>query len=188
MVKKCLFLSLGANVSRWYYYTKAKYHFHYSYWSNIEGQLSIIYRRIEMSLSAMLLFAGTVASSLWATMRVRQVFGRFSQLPASSGLSGAETAATILRQEGIYMSRSWNTTRCSEITMTRRTSGLCYPAKFSRNVGSSLRRCGTRVWSCHTTQASLCAVTMADGLSGSDNVCQSDHPMVAVAGDVHRFP
>ena len=55
-----------------------------------------------MSLSAMLLFAGTVALSLWATMRVRQVFGRFSQLPASSGLSGAETAATILRQEGIY--------------------------------------------------------------------------------------
>jgi uncharacterized protein len=27
---------------------------------------------------------------------------KFSQLPASSGSSGAETAATILRQEGIY--------------------------------------------------------------------------------------
>jgi len=39
--------------------------------------------------------------SLWATMRVRQVYGKFSQLPASSGLTGAETAATILRQEGI---------------------------------------------------------------------------------------
>src|SRR4029077_16986086 len=37
-----------------------------------------------------------------ATMRVRQVYGKFSQLPASSGSSGAETAATILRQEGIY--------------------------------------------------------------------------------------
>jgi uncharacterized protein len=39
--------------------------------------------------------------SLWATMRVRQVYGKFSQSPASSGLTGAETAATILRQEGI---------------------------------------------------------------------------------------
>ena len=35
-------------------------------------------------------------------MRVRQVYGKFSQFPASSGLSCAETAATILRQEGIY--------------------------------------------------------------------------------------
>ena len=43
-----------------------------------------------------------MALSLWATMRVRQVYGKFSQFPASSGLSGAETAATILRQEGIY--------------------------------------------------------------------------------------
>ena len=55
-----------------------------------------------MSLLAMLLFVGTMALSLWATMRVRQVYGKFSQLPASSGSSGAETAATILRQEGIY--------------------------------------------------------------------------------------
>jgi Zn-dependent membrane protease YugP len=45
-----------------------------------------------MSLLAMLLFAGTMALSLWATMRVRQVYATFSQLPASSGLSGAETA------------------------------------------------------------------------------------------------
>jgi Zn-dependent membrane protease YugP len=39
--------------------------------------------------------------SLWATIRVRQLYGKFSQLPASSGLTGAETAATILREEGI---------------------------------------------------------------------------------------
>jgi len=57
---------------------------------------------IDMSLLAILLFVGTMALSLWATMRVRQVYGKFSQLPASSGSSGAETAATILRQEGIY--------------------------------------------------------------------------------------
>src|ERR1700745_1843629 len=55
-----------------------------------------------MSLLAILLFVGTMALSLWATMRVRQVYGEFSHFPASSGLSGAETAATILRQEGIY--------------------------------------------------------------------------------------
>jgi Zn-dependent membrane protease YugP len=54
-----------------------------------------------MSLLSMLLLAGTMALSLWATMRVRQVYAWFSQLPASSALSGAETAATILRQEGI---------------------------------------------------------------------------------------
>ncbi len=54
-----------------------------------------------MSLFAILLFVGTMGLSLWATMRVRQVYDKFSQLPASSGLTGAETAATILRQEGI---------------------------------------------------------------------------------------
>jgi Zn-dependent membrane protease YugP len=54
-----------------------------------------------MSVFAILLFVGTMVLSLWATTRVRQVYGKFSQLPASSGLTGAETAATILRQEGI---------------------------------------------------------------------------------------
>jgi len=54
-----------------------------------------------MSLFAILLFVGTMVLSLWATMRVRQVYGKWSQLPASSGLTGAETAARILRQEGI---------------------------------------------------------------------------------------
>jgi hypothetical protein len=55
-----------------------------------------------MSLLAILLFAGTMGLSLWATMRVRQVYNKFSQLPAVTGVSGAEAAATILRQEGIY--------------------------------------------------------------------------------------
>jgi Zn-dependent membrane protease YugP len=54
-----------------------------------------------MSLLAILLFVGTMGLSLWATMRVRQVYGEFSQLPASAGLTGAEAAATILWQEGI---------------------------------------------------------------------------------------
>jgi uncharacterized protein len=55
-----------------------------------------------MSLVAILLFFGTMALSLWATMRVRRVFGEFSRMPGSSGVSGAETAARILRQEEIY--------------------------------------------------------------------------------------
>ena len=54
-----------------------------------------------MSLLAILLFIGTMALSLWATIRVRQVYNGFSLLPASSGSTGADTAATILRQEGI---------------------------------------------------------------------------------------
>ena len=55
-----------------------------------------------MSLLAILLFIGTMALSLWATMRVRQVYSKFSILPASSGSTGADTAVRILRQEGIY--------------------------------------------------------------------------------------
>src|SRR5262245_6186554 len=53
-----------------------------------------------MTLLAILLFIGTMALSLWATIRVRQVYSRFSLVPANSGSTGADTAATILRQEG----------------------------------------------------------------------------------------
>jgi Zn-dependent membrane protease YugP len=55
-----------------------------------------------MTLLAILLFTGTMALSLWATMRVRQIHNEFSMLPASSGSTGAETAERILRQEEIY--------------------------------------------------------------------------------------
>jgi uncharacterized protein len=55
-----------------------------------------------MSLLAILLFCGTMTLSLWAAILVRQAYNKFSHLPASSGSSGAETAATILRREGIY--------------------------------------------------------------------------------------
>jgi Zn-dependent membrane protease YugP len=54
-----------------------------------------------MSLLAILLFIGTMALSFWATIRVRQVYDRFSLLPANSGSTGADAAATILRQGGI---------------------------------------------------------------------------------------
>ena len=55
-----------------------------------------------MTLLAILLFTGTMALSLWATMRVRHVYRNFSMLPASKGSTGAEAAARILQQEGIY--------------------------------------------------------------------------------------
>jgi Zn-dependent membrane protease YugP len=55
-----------------------------------------------MSLLAITLFIFTMALSLWATMRVRRVYGHYSQVPASSGLTGAEAAATIFQREGIY--------------------------------------------------------------------------------------
>jgi Zn-dependent membrane protease YugP len=55
-----------------------------------------------MSSLAIVLFLGTMALSLWATLRVRHVYWRFDQLPASSRLAGAEAAETILRREGIY--------------------------------------------------------------------------------------
>src|ERR1700751_4652368 len=59
-------------------------------------------RRIDMSLLAILVFTGTMVLSLWATIRVRQVYSKFSLLPASARSSGAETAVRILHQEGIY--------------------------------------------------------------------------------------
>jgi Zn-dependent membrane protease YugP len=54
-----------------------------------------------MSSLAIMLFIGTMVLSLWATMRVRRVYGKYSQLLASSGLTGAQAAATILQREGI---------------------------------------------------------------------------------------
>src|ERR1700740_742140 len=55
-----------------------------------------------MSLLAILIFTGTMVLSLWATIRVRQVYSKFSLLPASARSTGAETAVRILHQEGIY--------------------------------------------------------------------------------------
>ena len=49
-----------------------------------------------------LLFFGTLAISLWATWRVQAAYARFSQVPASSGLTGAEVGYRILTAAGIY--------------------------------------------------------------------------------------
>ncbi len=48
-----------------------------------------------------LLFAGTMLLSLWATRRVKSTYAKYSQIPAASGETGAEVAAQILDRAGI---------------------------------------------------------------------------------------
>jgi Zn-dependent membrane protease YugP len=55
-----------------------------------------------VSIAAILLFAATMLISLWATIRVKRVYARWSEVNASSGLSGAEVAASILDRSGIH--------------------------------------------------------------------------------------
>jgi hypothetical protein len=55
-----------------------------------------------MSFLSILLFLGTLGLSLWAAARVKSVYRRFSQIPASSGATGAEVAAAILDRAGIH--------------------------------------------------------------------------------------
>lgn len=49
-----------------------------------------------------LLFFGTMGLSLWATMRVKSVYNRYSQGVVRSGITGGQVAAEILRRSGIY--------------------------------------------------------------------------------------
>lgn len=51
---------------------------------------------------SLLLFAGTMALSLWATLRVKAAYARYSRLAAASGYSGAEAAEHILRAAGVH--------------------------------------------------------------------------------------
>src|SRR4051794_7396878 len=53
-------------------------------------------------LLSILLFAGTLALSLWATLRVKAAYAKYSRLPAASGYSGAEAAEQILQAAGVY--------------------------------------------------------------------------------------
>ena len=51
---------------------------------------------------ALILFLGTMALSLWATWRVKRVYLHYNQIPASSGITGAEAAARILDRADIH--------------------------------------------------------------------------------------
>ena len=55
-----------------------------------------------MSLTAILLFAGTMLLSLWAAWRVKSVYRRHLAMPSLSGMTGAQAAAHILRHAGIH--------------------------------------------------------------------------------------
>src|SRR5882757_10165296 len=55
-----------------------------------------------MNLFSILLFVGTMVLSLWAAARVKSVYRRYSQVPASSRATGAEVAAAILQRAGIH--------------------------------------------------------------------------------------
>ena len=52
-------------------------------------------------IPGLILFLGTLALSLWATWRVKRVYLHYNQIPASSGITGAEAAARILERAGI---------------------------------------------------------------------------------------
>ncbi len=51
--------------------------------------------------TALLLFAGTMALSLWASFRVKRIYRRYAAEPSVGGLTGAEAARRILEDEGI---------------------------------------------------------------------------------------
>jgi len=51
--------------------------------------------------TAILLFAGTMALSLWASFRVKRIYRRYAGEPSISGMSGAEAARRILADEGV---------------------------------------------------------------------------------------
>ena len=53
-------------------------------------------------MTLMILFVATLALSLFAAARVKSVYHRFSRSTVFSGRTGAEAAALILRQSGIY--------------------------------------------------------------------------------------
>src|SRR4029077_4229903 len=88
-------------------------------------------------------------------------------------------------RKGFPKWRSWHTIRCSVITMTRYTSGSCSLAKIftERRWRPWVLRHTSAVMPSNTRKL-LCAFAMADGLGGSDSLCQPD--LAALAGDVHR--
>ncbi|MDX2227108.1 MAG: zinc metallopeptidase [Verrucomicrobiae bacterium] len=55
-----------------------------------------------MMILSLVLFAGTMIISLVAAARVKSQFHKYSRVPASSGYTGAEAAAAILRAAGIH--------------------------------------------------------------------------------------
>lgn len=53
-------------------------------------------------IPALILFAGTMLLSFWASARVKSTYRRYSSVQAASGETGAEVAAQILDRAGIH--------------------------------------------------------------------------------------
>jgi len=89
-----------------------------------------------MTTTALLLFLGTLALSLWASFRVKRIYRIHSAQPALSGLTGAQTAHRILEQEGI-----------ANVTVVPQDSELCdhYDPMHRRLVLSSANYHGNSV-------------------------------------------
>lgn len=51
--------------------------------------------------TALLLFAGTMALSLWATFRVKRIYRRYAAEESALGLTGAQAAARVLADAGV---------------------------------------------------------------------------------------
>ena len=58
-------------------------------------------RRAHMNIMFLMVFVGTMALALLAQMYVKSMFRRYSRVPGSSGYTGAQVAAEILRRNGI---------------------------------------------------------------------------------------
>jgi uncharacterized protein len=141
-----------------------------------------------MSLLAILLFTGTMALSLWATTRVRQVYSKFSILPASSGSTGANTAVRILSQEGIYdveivehdqaLGDHYDPTH-KRLVLSRET----FHGTSAAALGVAAHECGHAIQ--HKQAYAPLQLRMASG--GFDNVCQPNRALAPAARDVHRL-
>ena len=94
-----------------------------------------------------LLFIGTMAISLFATWRVRSAYSKYSQVPASSGMTGAEIAQRILDLSGIrdVMIESQPGTLTDHYDPSRKTLVLSesnYHGSSVAALGVSAHECG----------------------------------------------
>lgn len=85
-------------------------------------------------LTGILLFVGTMLISLYATAKVKSTYAKYSKMQGSSGYTGAEVAANILRAAGI---------QDVEIAEVRHTLADHYDPSHKRLVLSSANYHGT---------------------------------------------
>jgi Zn-dependent membrane protease YugP len=123
-------------------------------------------------------FFGTMALSLWAVWRVKSAYNKYSQVPNSSGLSGAEVAAQILQRAGIgdvEIVESNNVMTDHYDPLNRRL--VLSPGNFEGRSSASLR-----------------AVDLENGIRQHGGICQSgcvylaDRRLVYASVGAHADP